>query len=64
MHEHLDLVYIQSNLFQVMKEANTWRRSWQIRIRFMMKSRVDQIQGMLVVIQSRIFCLPVSYQKT
>jgi hypothetical protein len=30
---------------------------------FMMKSRVDQIQGMFALIQSKIFCLPVSYKK-
>jgi hypothetical protein len=30
---------------------------------FMMKSRVDYIQGMLAIIQSKIFCLPVSYKK-
>jgi hypothetical protein len=26
--------------------------------------RVDKIRGMLAIIQSKIFCLPVSYQKT
>jgi hypothetical protein len=36
----------------------------QINVTFMVKSRVDQIQGMLAVIQSKIICLPVSYQKT
>jgi hypothetical protein len=31
----------------------------------MMKSRVDKIRGMLaIIIQFKIFCLPVSYQKT
>jgi hypothetical protein len=30
---------------------------------FMMKSRVDYIRGMLAIIQSKIFCLPVSYIK-
>jgi hypothetical protein len=29
---------------------------------FMMKSRVDWIQGMLAIIQSKILCLPVSYK--
>jgi hypothetical protein len=30
---------------------------------FMMKSRVDSIRGMLAIIQSKFFCLPVSYKK-
>jgi hypothetical protein len=30
---------------------------------FMKKSRVDSIQGMLAVIQSKIFCLLLSYKK-
>jgi hypothetical protein len=30
---------------------------------FMIKSRVDEIQEMLAIIQSKIFCLPVSYKK-
>jgi hypothetical protein len=37
--------------------------TWWIRMTFMMKSRVDWIQEMLAIIQSKIFCLPVSYQK-
>jgi hypothetical protein len=36
----------------------------QVADEIMMKSRVDQIQGMLAIIQSKIFCLPVSYKKT
>jgi hypothetical protein len=31
---------------------------------FMTKSRADRIQGMLAIIQSKIFCLPISYKKT
>jgi predicted ABC-type exoprotein transport system permease subunit len=31
---------------------------------FMMKSRADEIQGMLAIIQSKIFCLPILYKKT
>jgi len=31
---------------------------------FVTKSRADSIQGMLAIIQSIVFCLPVSYQKT
>jgi hypothetical protein len=30
---------------------------------FMMKLRVDSIQGLLVIIHSKIFCLPTSYKK-
>jgi hypothetical protein len=32
--------------------------------KFMTKSGVVYIQGMLAIIQSKIFCLPVPYQKT
>jgi hypothetical protein len=32
-------------------------------VTFMMKSRVHSIQGMLAIIQSKIFCFPVSYQR-
>jgi hypothetical protein len=32
----------------------------QIRMTFVMKSRTDYIRGMLVIILSKIFCLPVS----
>jgi hypothetical protein len=39
------------------------RRRRRIRMTVMMKSRVDYIQGMLAIIQSKIFCLPVSYTK-
>jgi hypothetical protein len=33
------------------------------RMTFMTKSRIHEIRGMLAIIQSRIFCLPVSYKK-
>jgi hypothetical protein len=29
-----------------------------------MKSRVDKIQGILNIIQFKIFCIPVIYKKT
>jgi hypothetical protein len=35
----------------------------QIRMAFMIQSRADKIQGMLTIIQSKIFCLPISYKK-
>jgi hypothetical protein len=35
----------------------------QIRMTFILKARVDKIWGMLVIIRSKIFSLPISYQK-
>jgi hypothetical protein len=35
----------------------------QIRMTFMTTSRVDWIWGMLMIIQSKMFCLPISCQK-
>jgi hypothetical protein len=36
---------------------------FQIRMIFLMKSGADYIHRMLAIIQSKIFCLPVSYKK-
>jgi hypothetical protein len=36
----------------------------QIRMTFMMKLGENYIRGMLAILQSKIFCLPISYKKT
>jgi hypothetical protein len=48
------------NRLKMWQNSNTWGRHQQIRMAFMMKSTVDQIQAMFTIIQYKIFFLPVS----
>jgi len=43
--------------FERVEESNIWEQLSQIKILFRKKLRADWIQGKLVIIRCRIFCL-------
>jgi len=47
--------------FKWWKNSNSFEQPEQIKILFRNKLRADWGHGMLVIIQCRIFCLPVCY---
>ena len=49
--------------FERVKSSHSWEKLEQIKILFRKKLRTDWNQGMLAIIQCRIFCFPVCYPK-
>jgi hypothetical protein len=49
--------------FKGRKSSKIWEKPYRIKILFGKKLRADCIQGMLAIIRSRIFCLPVCCPK-
>jgi len=45
------------------KSSDIWDKLEQIKPLFAMKLRAHWNRGMLAIIQCRIFCLPICYQK-
>jgi len=54
---------IDKSSFERVEEFKYFGTILQIKILFWKKLRADWSQGMLVIIQCRIFCLPVCYTK-
>jgi hypothetical protein len=56
-------IKIDNSSFERMEPFKCWEQPSEIKILFRKNLRADWSQGMLAIIQCRIFCVPVCYQK-